>query len=307
MSTLDSSNEHPSFLTADIRLALAILAEKDPSLAAEAEEAALLAGAPELLATNDVPLSTGVIAFVATLVHIPDPHRPIHIQQFLDHARRKINANPEAIHQLAEIEAKLIRLQDFDPLAHFEQLSGYKLALPGEAHDVPITKQRSRKAVAHWVKLRAVGLRLGLGLATAIIATLGLSYMSEPPLQRLANIHPDQLTDDRERTFRNLEASPADEFNRGLNSLDDSYSSFFGLFASYDANGLVTAAKAFYQAANRSDDNALRSKAWLYLGRVNLLQDDITAARTALDSAAATPSPYQEEARTLRAALSSLD
>ncbi|MDX1418853.1 MAG: hypothetical protein R3181_02695 [Rubricoccaceae bacterium] len=208
---------------------------------------------------------------------------------------RRADAMTETLAGLADASAT--------PLAHFEQLTGRRLAeTPGLARTragAP-APDRPPARVLRWHPLRlALAASLALGVLYGALALA--SHVAQPERALLADLGelPGDYSGLRLRGDAPADRT-SDRYALALDALDDARTSVLGLFPSYDPEALDAVADQLREVVDASGETSWEGLEALYaLGRIRLYQGRDAEALWALQSVVALEGPHASESRRL--------
>ena len=190
-----------------------------------------------------------------------------------------------------------------DPVAQFEQLTGYSL---DEDFSPDLSDQAPQKVASRPPARRPARRFVATGVVACLVLYGGLFIVSEATrsdLERLAHVEAADLPD--AITLRGGEADASDTaYREALTLLYASQKSTLGLFPRYEAEQLATSANLLKKVlADEAEGTYKALEATFYLGKIQLAQHDVPAARVLLQEVVEGGGARTDEAERILAAL----
>jgi hypothetical protein len=273
------------WLSVEERAALEAFVLANPSLKPALDQAIANAMTGRINVLSDPhPRDEDIAFFIALRDYSrshPLPHglRPAH-ERFAG----RLAGDAELRRRTDEIEAKMRSVSGaVDPVAHFERLTGRRLSAPqahrGRAEDRGPKPARPRPK---WPFVTAAT------LVVAYVAVFAAGQLGRSDLDRLAAVDPGEVAYYRFATRgESVPELPAEQQLVGaIETLAAARTSTLGLFPRFDSDRARAALSVLERlVATETEDDALRSDAYFYLGRARLMLDDHAGAETALSFA----------------------
>ncbi|CAM3215490.1 hypothetical protein [Rhodothermus bifroesti] len=250
---------------------------------------------------------------------------PLEVQAYFSALETELRANV-ALQQRLEVLADRLQalIGSFDAVQHFGSLTGYQIeaeALEEVRCSEPLGA-RSGRVAKHWGdrSARALG-RQGrrwrwvergalvvVGFAALYSALFVWGRHQQSELERLGFIAPVLLEVDTYRGEPLESAGPEAAYRQAVAQLRQAYTSVLGLFPHYRKAPLQEAAALLLHVVSQPEASPLlRHEAAFLLGKVQLLLEDVPAARQAFLQAVELEGPHAAEAQRLLEALAALE
>lgn len=311
-------------LSADERRAVDAYLEAHPEASSLLAEGRALASLLDAAARLDaeVPDAEAVAQYVAAQ-HMARRPLPADLAALSRRIEDAFEEHPEVERQFSIMQDRLKSLtaESESPLAQFERLTERRLGAENHLELVaerepaappsPVRRDRSKgwrtSVTDHLSLLQRVSLpRLAFAATFIVVLLYGSLFLAgragQPQHVRLADL------DAVDSEFVGLRLRGADgeydlatdRYAEALEALDDARSSTFGLFPSYDEEGLAEAVRLLDRVTElEGSGSALGLEAWFLVGKIFLHQNEIEAARAAFQIVVQQQGPSAPDAQRL--------